>query len=75
MKRGAVKKSQNEQNTSPGIQPVWCSARFTRFAVGRVDYFRWFTEEEALTCFFLRNFDLSDGKITGGSGADKAVFP
>ena len=47
MKRGAVKKSQNEQNTSPGIQPVWCSARFTRFAAGRVDYFRWFTEEEA----------------------------
>ena len=40
----------------------------------RVDYFRWFTEEEALTCFFLRNFDLSDGKITGDQVLTKRYF-
>ena len=42
--KGVVKKSKNEQNTRFGIQPVWCSARFS---TKRVDYFRWLTEEEA----------------------------
>ena len=67
-----MKKSEkSEETTSSGIQPVWWSPRF---AAERVDYFRWFTEEESKILLFPRNFDLSDGKITGDQVLTKLFF-